>query len=101
MLKHAGRVLASGNGDDLLQSKMQDLPLYTEQRSTPMIVRNRATEFRYTHNFIEALFAEDMHTNRIYSLANATLGVMTNASLAVSTFGHGLASARRGEQACD
>jgi hypothetical protein len=60
-----------------------------------MIVRNRATEFKYTHNFIEALFAEDMHAKRVYSLANATLGV-TSASLAVSTIGHGLALARRG-----
>ena len=73
--------------------------LFTQNKD--QLVRNRATEFRYTHNFIEALFAEDMHTKRICSLANATLGVMTNASLAVSTFGHGLASARRGEQACD
>jgi hypothetical protein len=61
-----------------------------------MIVRNRATEFKYTHNFIEALFAEDMHAKRVYSLANATLGVMTSASLAVSTIGHGLALARKG-----
>jgi hypothetical protein len=43
-----------------------------------MIVRNRATEFEYTHNFIEAFFAEDMHAKRVYSLANATLGVMTS-----------------------
>ena len=61
-----------------------------------MIVRNRATEFKDTHNFIEALFAEDMHAKRVYSLANATLGVMTSASLAVSTIGQGLALARRG-----
>jgi len=33
---------------------------------------------------------------RDYSLASATLGVMTSASLAVSTIGHGLALARRG-----
>ena len=42
-----------------------------------MIVRNRAKEFKYTHNFVEALFAEDLHAKRVYSLANATLGVMT------------------------
>src|SRR5246500_5834299 len=59
-----------------------------------MIVRNKAKEFTYTHNFVEALFAEDMHAKRVYSLANATLGVMTSASLAVSTIGHGLALAR-------
>jgi hypothetical protein len=61
-----------------------------------MIVRNRAKEFKYTHNFVEALFAEDLHAKRVYSLANATLGVMTSASLAVSTIGHGLALARGG-----
>src|SRR5215469_6463507 len=61
-----------------------------------MIVRNKAKEFEYTHNFVEALFAEDLHAKRVYSLANATLGVMTSASLAVSTIGHGLALARGG-----
>ena len=40
--------------------------------------------------------AEDLHAKRVYSLANATLGVMTSASLAVSTIGHGLALARGG-----
>src|SRR6516225_875708 len=61
-----------------------------------MIVRNKAKEFKYTHNFVGALFAEDLHAKRVYSLANATLGVMTSASLAVSTIGHGLALARGG-----
>ena len=61
-----------------------------------MIVRNRAKEFKHTHNFVEALFAENLHAKRVYSLANATLGVMTSASLAVSTIGHGLALARGG-----
>ena len=56
-----------------------------------MIVRKKAKEFKYTHNFVEALFAEDLHAKRVYSLANATLGVMTSASLTVSTIGHGLA----------
>jgi hypothetical protein len=59
-----------------------------------MAARNRKAEFEYTRNFIDALSAEDMHEKRIYSLANATLGVMTSASLAVSTIGHGLALAR-------
>ena len=59
-----------------------------------MAARNRKAEFKYTHNFIDTLFAEDMHAKRVYSLANATLGVMTSVSLAVSTIGHGLALAR-------
>lgn len=61
-----------------------------------MIVRKGAAEFKYTHEFIDALFGEDLHAKRVRSLANATLGVMTSASLAVSTIGHGLALARGG-----
>src|ERR1700746_3423075 len=61
-----------------------------------MAARNRKAEFKNTHNFIGTLFAEDLHAKRVYSLANATLGVMTSASLAVSTIGHGLALARGG-----
>jgi hypothetical protein len=42
------------------------------------------------------LFGDDLHAKRVHSLANATLGVMTSASLAVCTIGHGLALARGG-----
>ena len=49
-----------------------------------MIVRNKAKEFKYTHNFVGALFAEDLHAKRVYSLANATLGVMTSALVLLS-----------------
>jgi hypothetical protein len=45
---------------------------------------------------VEARFAEDLHAKRVYSLANATFGVMTSASLAVGTIGHGLVFARGG-----
>src|ERR1700758_4644556 len=61
-----------------------------------MVVRNKAKEFKYTHNFVVALLAEDLHAKRVHSLANATLGVMTSASLAVCTIDHGLALARGG-----
>jgi hypothetical protein len=44
--------------------------------------------------FIEELFEGDLHAKRAYSLANATLGVMTSASLAVSVIGQALAQAR-------
>ena len=37
---------------------------------------------------------EDLHAKRVYSLANATLGAMTSASLAVHAIGQGLALAR-------
>lgn len=40
------------------------------------------------------IFAEGVHVKRIESLADATLGVMTSASLAVSVIGHALAEAR-------
>ena len=50
--------------------------------------------FKDIHGFVQSLFGEDMHAKRVYSLANATLGVMTSASLAVHTIGLGLAQAR-------
>jgi hypothetical protein len=46
--------------------------------------------------FLGGLFGEDVHAKRVQSLANATLGVMTAASLAVAAIGHGLALARGG-----
>jgi hypothetical protein len=50
--------------------------------------------FKVTHRFLSGLFAGDVHAKRIFSLANATLGVVSSASLAVNTIGHGLALAR-------
>src|SRR3954452_4924174 len=50
--------------------------------------------FKVTHRFLCGLFGEDVHAKRISSLANATLGVISTASLAVNTIGQGLALAR-------
>jgi len=50
--------------------------------------------FDDVHGFLSGLFDEDVHAKRVYSLANATLGVMTATSLAVAAIGHGLALAR-------
>ncbi len=50
--------------------------------------------FREVYHFLEALFDDDLHAGRILSLANATLGVIKSASLAVNTIGQGLALAR-------
>src|SRR5438132_14293048 len=50
--------------------------------------------FKTTHLFLNLLSSEDVHAKRIYSLANATLGVISSASLAVNTIGQGLALAR-------
>ena len=47
-----------------------------------------------THQFLSGLFGEDIHAKRVYSLANATLGVISSASLAVNSIGQGLALAR-------
>jgi hypothetical protein len=55
-----------------------------------------ATAFRLgdIHAFLESLFEGDVHAKRVYSMANATLGVMTSASLAIHAIGQGLAQAR-------
>jgi len=59
-----------------------------------MVVRKGAVEFRYAGEFVGRVFGEELHAKRVQSLTNATVGVMTNASLAVSTIGHGLALAQ-------
>src|SRR5450759_1755553 len=38
--------------------------------------------FKDIHNFIMSLVGEDLHAKRVYSLANATQGIITSASLA-------------------
>ena len=43
--------------------------------------------------FITNLYDGDLHAKRVLSLANATLGVLTSASLAVHAIGQGLAQA--------
>lgn len=44
--------------------------------------------------FLESLFEEDVHAMRVLSMANATLGVLSSASLAVHAIGQGLAHGR-------
>jgi hypothetical protein len=46
------------------------------------------------NRFLTSLFDGDPHAKRVLSLANATLGVIRTASLAVNTIGQGLALAR-------
>jgi hypothetical protein len=48
----------------------------------------------YVRAFIDDLYAHDLHAKRVESLAAATLGVMTGASLAVAMIGQALAQAR-------
>src|SRR5674476_922150 len=58
------------------------------------MAQSKGITFTGTHKFLSALFSEDVHAKRVYSLANATLGVISSASLAVNTIGQGLALAR-------
>lgn len=46
------------------------------------------------HSFIDDLYDGDLHAKRVESLAGATLGVMSSASLAVSLIGQALAQER-------
>ncbi len=50
--------------------------------------------FQEVQRFLAGLFDGDLHAKRVLSLANASLGVIRTASLAVHTIGLGLALAR-------
>src|SRR6202789_1316104 len=50
--------------------------------------------FQQVSRFLSGLFDGDLHAKRVLALANATLGVVRTASLAVHTIGQGLALAR-------
>jgi hypothetical protein len=55
---------------------------------------NQTLCFDQVHRLLDRLFDGDLHAKRVLSLANATLGVIKTASLAVNTIGQGLALAR-------
>ena len=55
---------------------------------------NQTLCFTQVNRFLTGLFDGDLHAKRVLSLANATLGVIKTASLAVNTIGQGLALAR-------
>jgi hypothetical protein len=56
----------------------------------------KAAAFRFDdiHRFLHSLFGGEVHAKRVYSMANATLGVMASASLGIHAIGQGLAQAR-------
>lgn len=58
------------------------------------MAKSNGVHFEEVHGFLESLFQNDWHAKRVYSLANATLGVMTGASLAIHVIGQSLAQAR-------
>ena len=51
-------------------------------------------KFQDVRAFLDSVLDEDINTKRVDSLANATLGVMTGASLGVAIIGKSLAQAR-------
>src|SRR4051812_31672049 len=51
-------------------------------------------KFQDVRGFLDSVLDEDIHTKRVDSLANATLGVMTGASMGVAIIGKSLAQAR-------
>jgi len=54
----------------------------------------RGVRYRDVENFVNGAIGWDLHVKRVKSLANATLGVMRSASLAIHAIGQGLAHAR-------
>ena len=57
-------------------------------------VGRKVERFEDVRSFIGELYGHDLHAKRIDSLAGATLGTMTSASLAVALIGQALAQAR-------
>jgi len=57
-------------------------------------LKRNLIQVKNVRSFLDSVLDEDIHTKRIASLANATLGVMTGASLGVAVIGHSLAQAR-------
>ncbi len=56
----------------------------------------KSPQFKFDdiRKYLDSLFAGDLHAKRVHSLTDATLGVMTSASLAVHTIGLGLSQAK-------
>lgn len=58
-----------------------------------MMAKRTVARISDVRAFLDDIFANDVHSKRIASLANATLGVLNSASLAVHAIGLGLANA--------
>lgn len=59
-----------------------------------MRMREHPLSPEVVEEFVRSVVSEDLHARRVLSLANATLGVIHAASLAVATVGRALAQAR-------
>ena len=58
------------------------------------MTRRQPIRFSGVHAFTKELFEDDLHAKRVYSIANAALGVVLSSSLAIHAIGAGLAAAR-------
>jgi len=59
-----------------------------------MVVREQRFSFQHVRQVLGSVLDHDLHAKRVDSLADATLGVLRGASLAVCSIGQGLAAAR-------
>ena len=55
----------------------------------------RINHIAFVENYLTNVLDESVHAKRIRSLADATIGVITSVSLAVSIIGQSLAHAKR------
>jgi len=58
------------------------------------MAKSAAIRFKDVHSFVASIVGDEVHAKRVLSMANATLGIMTSASLAIHAIGQGLAQAR-------
>jgi hypothetical protein len=68
--------------------------LRTSSKSKPRMSSRSPLDAARVHEFVETLVGEDMHAMRVLSLANAVVGVMHAASLAIHAIGEGLAASK-------
>jgi hypothetical protein len=65
----------------------------------PEAGQGRIRRSQELYRFLAGPYAGDLHARRVLSLANATIGVIKTASLAVNAIGLRGPGARRGDQA--
>lgn len=75
---------------DELGEGMKSACLPARHRTPP----SHSIDAAWVHEFVEGLFAEDMHAKRVLSLGNSVVGVMHAASLSIHAIGLGLAASR-------
>lgn len=56
--------------------------------------KRKGLNAKQVHGMLEGVFGEDLHAKRVFSLAQATLGVIHSATLGIHAIGAGLAAAQ-------